>query len=96
MGTGMAVDIALRTHEIPYIWLQAVEQQVAGLKKKCRRRKAGRVDLRDLPLVTIDGEDARDFDDAVDREKRGGGWAFMGRDCRRQLLCASANAAGSA
>lgn len=34
MGTGMAVDIALRTHEIPYIWPQAVEQQVAGLKEE--------------------------------------------------------------
>lgn len=59
MGTGMAVDIALRTHEIPYIWPQAVEQQVAGLKEEVpEEAKAGRVDLRDLPLVTIDGEDA--------------------------------------
>lgn len=76
MGTGMAVDIALRTHEIPYIWPQAVEQQVAGLKEEVpEEAKAGRVDLRDLPLVTIDGEDARDFDDAVYCEKkRGGGW----------------------
>ncbi len=70
MGTGMAVDIALRTHEIPYIWPQAVEQQVAGLKEEVpEEAKAGRVDLRDLPLVTIDGEDARDFDDAVYCEK---------------------------
>ncbi|MEN1515421.1 RNB domain-containing ribonuclease, partial [Pseudomonas aeruginosa] len=57
-------------------WPQAVEQQVAGLKEEVPEvAKAGRVDLRDLPLVTIDGEDARDFDDAVYCEKkRGGGW----------------------
>lgn len=72
----MAVDMALRTHEIPYIWPQAVEKQVAGLKEEVpEEAKAGRVDLRSLPLVTIDGEDARDFDDAVYCEKkRGGGW----------------------
>ena len=76
MGTGMAVDMALRTHEIPYIWPKAVEEQIVGLKEEVpEESKAGRVDLRDLPLVTIDGEDARDFDDAVYCEKkRGGGW----------------------
>lgn len=76
MGTGMAVDIALRTHEIPHFWPQAVEEQIAGLSETVpESAKAGRVDLRDLPLVTIDGEDARDFDDAVYCEKkRGGGW----------------------
>ncbi|MFP1461607.1 hypothetical protein ACLB1E_01940 [Escherichia coli] len=69
--------------EIAYIWPQAVEQQVAGLKEEVpEEAKAGRVDLRDLPLVTIDGEDARDFDDAVycGRRRR---LAFMGRDCQR-------------
>ena len=76
MGTGMAVDMALRTHEIPYTWPPAVEKQVSVLKEQVpEEAKAGRVDLRDLPLVTIDGEDARDFDDAVYCEKkRGGGW----------------------
>lgn len=76
MGTGMAVDMALRTHEIPYVWPPAVEKQVSGLKEQVpEEAKAGRVDLRSLPLVTIDGEDARDFDDAVYCEKkRGGGW----------------------
>lgn len=34
MGTGMAVDMALRTHEIPYVWPPAVEKQVAGLKEQ--------------------------------------------------------------
>ncbi|MBL5826715.1 ribonuclease R [Serratia fonticola] len=76
MGTSMAVDIALRTHEIPHIWPPQVEKQVADLSEQVpEAAKKGRVDLRHLPLVTIDGEDARDFDDAVYCEKkRGGGW----------------------
>jgi len=76
MGTGMAVDIALRSHDIPYGWPPEVEEQVAELKEQVpEAAKRGRVDLRSLPLMTIDGEDARDFDDAVYCEKkRGGGW----------------------
>ncbi|PHM62204.1 ribonuclease R [Xenorhabdus ishibashii] len=76
MGTNMAVEIALRTHEIPHSWPPIVEKQIAGLDEHVpESAKQGRVDLRALPLVTIDGEDARDFDDAVYCErKRGGGW----------------------
>lgn len=76
MGTSMAVDIALRTHSIPYVWPLEVEQQLAGLKEKVpEAAKRRRIDLRALPLVTIDGEDARDFDDSVYCEKkRSGGW----------------------
>ncbi|CDG47669.1 ribonuclease R [Serratia symbiotica] len=76
MGTSMVVDIALRTHEIPHNWPPQVEAQVADLSEQVPEvAKKGRVDLRKLPLVTIDGEDARDFDDAVYCEKkRGGGW----------------------
>lgn len=76
MGTGMAVEIALRTHEIPHTWPPQVEKQVADLNEQVpESAKKGRVDLRDLPLVTIDGEDARDFDDAVHcAPKKGGGW----------------------
>lgn len=76
MGTSMAVDIALRTHEIPYVWPEAVLNEINGLKETVpEKAMKGRVDLRDLPLVTIDGEDARDFDDAVCCAKnRGGGW----------------------
>ena len=76
MGTSMAVDMALRTHDIPHEWPEALEKQIAHLSEEVpEEAKQGRVDLRDLPLVTIDGEDARDFDDAVFCErKRGGGW----------------------
>lgn len=76
MGTGLAVDMALRTHEIPHAWPEDVEKEISKLKEQVpEAAKKGRVDLRQLPLVTIDGEDARDFDDAVYCEKkRGGGW----------------------
>lgn len=76
MGTSLAVDMALRTHEIPNAWPQEVEDEISGYNEQVpEAAKQGRVDLRQLPLVTIDGEDARDFDDAVYCEKkRGGGW----------------------
>ncbi|ORM66180.1 ribonuclease R [Pantoea rodasii] len=76
MGTSLAVDMALRTHEIPHTWPEEVEKEISKLQEQVpEAAKKGRVDLRELPLVTIDGEDARDFDDAVYCEKkRGGGW----------------------
>ncbi|MBJ9999869.1 ribonuclease R [Erwinia sp. S38] len=76
MGTSLAVEMALRTHDIPHVWPPELEKQIAHLSEDVpEEAKKGRVDLRDLPLVTIDGEDARDFDDAVFCErKRGGGW----------------------
>ncbi|KKC98108.1 ribonuclease R [Photobacterium halotolerans] len=76
MAPGMEIEIALRTYDIPHVWPAEVEKQVATLKEEVpEEAKKGRVDLRDLPLVTIDGEDARDFDDAVYCEKKkSGGW----------------------
>lgn len=76
MGTSVAVEMALRTHEIPSEWPESVTEQIAGLQAEVpEKAKQGRHDLRKLPLVTIDGEDARDFDDAVYcQPKKGGGW----------------------
>jgi ribonuclease R len=76
MAPGMETQIAIRTHQIPHVWPQEVENQVKNLKEEVpEEAKADRVDLRALPLVTIDGEDARDFDDAVYCEsKPNGGW----------------------
>ncbi|OLQ85364.1 ribonuclease R [Vibrio panuliri] len=76
MAPGMETQIAIRTHQIPHEWPEAVDKQIANLGEEVpEEAKVGRVDLRQLPLVTIDGEDARDFDDAVYCEaKKGGGW----------------------
>jgi len=76
MAPGMEIDVALRAHDIPFEWPSEVERQIAGFSTEVSEKDtAKRVDLRSLPFVTIDGEDARDFDDAVYAEKRqGGGW----------------------
>ncbi len=78
MAPGMEIDIAARAHALPYLWPQGVEDEVAGLKPRVLpSHKKGREDIRELPLVTIDGEDARDFDDAVYCEPQGSGWRLL-------------------
>ncbi|MDF1655732.1 MAG: ribonuclease R [Coxiellaceae bacterium] len=63
---GMEVELALRSHQIPHEWPKAVEKEAKKYKDKISKAELSRrCDLRDLPFVTIDGEDARDFDDAV-------------------------------
>ncbi len=66
MAPGMEIDVAIRSHNIPHNWPQAVTDQASQLGAEVSETdKQHRVDLRHLPFVTIDGEDARDFDDAV-------------------------------
>ncbi len=78
MAPGMEIDIAIRNYEIPHVWPAEVEREAARLDPEVTEAdKVGRVDLRNLPLVTIDGEDARDFDDAVYCEKRRGGYRLV-------------------
>jgi len=78
MAPGMEIDIALRSHELPYQWPDAVDDQIAGLKPEVpESAKQGREDIRDVPMVTIDGADARDFDDAVYCEPREDGWRLL-------------------
>ncbi|MCU7796410.1 MAG: ribonuclease R, partial [Candidatus Thiodiazotropha sp. (ex Myrtea spinifera)] len=78
MGPGMETDIAIRTHNIRNSWPDEVEKQIKGLTPEVAKAdKAGREDLRQLPLVTIDGADARDFDDAVYCEPKPKGWRLL-------------------
>ncbi len=75
---GMEIEIALRKHDLPYEFPPAVEKASAGFDGKVTAQDfAGREDVRKLPLVTIDGETARDFDDAVYCEPRGKGFRLL-------------------
>ena len=78
LDPGLEIDVAIRSHGIPWEWPDAVLDEAGHLESEPRvADKKFRIDLRKLPFVTIDGEDARDFDDAVYCEQRkGGGWCL--------------------
>jgi ribonuclease R len=66
LAPGMEIELALHNFSLPHVWPKALEKQLADIANEIPERdKQHRVDLRHLPLVTIDGEDAKDFDDAV-------------------------------
>jgi ribonuclease R len=78
MGPGMETDIAIRAHDLPVDWPEDVTAEIAELTEEVPEDvKTGRADLRELPLVTIDGADARDFDDAVFCERKPKGWKLL-------------------
>jgi ribonuclease R len=70
----LIVEMAIASHDLPHEWPAQVLRDAANVEPKVGKAEhAGRVDLRDVPLVTIDGADARDFDDAVYAEPVRGG-----------------------
>jgi ribonuclease R len=78
MAPGMEIDIAIRNYDLPQVWSDAVELEIQQYNELVREQdKRGREDLTQLPLVTIDGEDARDFDDAVYCERKGKGFRLI-------------------
>jgi ribonuclease R len=75
MGEARAVSlICIHAHGIPDSFPEEAEEEAEAAKGVTKR---GREDLRAIPLVTIDGEDARDFDDAVWAEPSEGGWRCL-------------------
>ncbi|MFP4077370.1 MAG: ribonuclease R, partial [Halochromatium sp.] len=78
MAAGMETDISIRAHDLPVHWPPEVEQAIMAFGEEVpEAAKADRTDLRALPLVTIDGADARDFDDAVYCERKPKGWKLL-------------------
>jgi ribonuclease R len=75
---GIATDIAIHSHAIPFKWPDAVGKQVQDFGADVpEASKQGRTELRDVDLITIDGADARDFDDAVFCKKTDNGWRLL-------------------
>ena len=75
---GIATEIAIHSHAIPNEWPRAVLEEIKAYGTTVpASAKQGRKDLREVDLVTIDGADARDFDDAVLCEKSGDGWRLL-------------------
>ncbi len=79
---GMEIEIAVRKYGVPHVFSEAALAQARALPDRVMPKdRLNRVDLTDVPLVTIDGEDARDFDDAVYAEPakvgRGKGWRLL-------------------
>ena len=75
---GIATDIAIHAHGIPTGWPKAVRQQAKTFGQEVSEdAKKNRIDLRDVNFVTIDGADARDFDDAVFCEPAGNGFRLL-------------------
>ena len=78
LDASMAVDIAIRSYELPFEWPVAVDKEIDGFSEEVDSINiSDRNDSRSIPFVTIDGEDARDFDDAVYCEKAGNGWRLL-------------------
>ncbi|MBA3565029.1 MAG: ribonuclease R, partial [Gammaproteobacteria bacterium] len=75
---GIETDIAINAHGLPHAWPKKLRAQVADIPSRVAAAdKHGRIDLREVPLVTIDGADARDFDDAVYCERSESGWRLL-------------------
>src|SRR5438445_7503804 len=73
---GVDTEIIIRKHHLPHVFsAEVLDEAERGAKPVSEAERAGREDFRHLPIVTIDGETARDFDDAVYVEHRAdGGW----------------------
>jgi ribonuclease R len=75
LAPGMEIDVAIRSYDLPYEWPDKVLQQVEQFSERSiKEQLKHRNDIRELNFVTIDGIDAKDFDDAVYCEPREKGW----------------------
>ncbi len=78
IGPGLEIEVAVNAHGLPEVWPSEVLEEADKINShSIRDRKSKRIELQHLPFVTIDGEDAKDFDDAVYSKRHAkGGWTL--------------------
>jgi ribonuclease R len=74
---GVDVEIVIRKHHLPHVFPPNVLEEARAAAHLDEEEVATRRDFRDLPIVTIDGETAKDFDDAVFARQHGGTWELQ-------------------
>lgn len=78
LAPGMEIEAAIHAHDLPNTWSDKLLSELNDIADEVTEAdKAGRKDLRTLNLVTIDGEDSKDFDDAVFAKRRKKGWRLV-------------------
>lgn len=78
MAPGLEIEVAIRNYNLPHVWPDSVQAEIAALQAGAKdEQQEDRVDLRPFPFVTIDGADAKDFDDAVYCEQQKKQWRLM-------------------
>jgi len=78
LAPGMEIEMAVRKYELPYTWPDAVKKDAGNFTEEVpESAKVNRKDLTEIALLTIDGDDARDFDDAVYCERSGKSWRLL-------------------
>jgi ribonuclease R len=73
-SSSLTVEGVVEKHDIPVDWPGGIDAELERVQSTMQLGEKGRLDLRDLPFVTIDGVDAQDFDDAVYGKSDGSGW----------------------
>lgn len=78
MAPGLEIEVAIQSHGLPHLWPKAVLVEAEKIPNRIPEQEIKkRTDVRDTPFVTIDGQDAKDFDDAVYCEPDKKGWRLM-------------------
>jgi ribonuclease R len=74
MAPGLETEVAIRSYELPYLWNDEIQQELKAIPLSTKEEVAKRKNLRHLPFITIDSEDAKDFDDAVFCKRNNADW----------------------